>query len=132
MIYCVVTCFCNRLFTLERGVGLSKGSWSFCEDVWMLSPPYRPLAGGVLYSPLSHFLQSSAGALVSPLFFHSWNGWFDFRFSFSWMNCLLELTSLIYPSTDVELFNPYSWDLGLQVSGHFHTPVGLAYHASRA
>ena len=43
-------CFCNQLFTLERVIGLSKGSRSFCEDVWMLSPPYGPLAGGVLYS----------------------------------------------------------------------------------
>ena len=65
-------CFCNQLFTLERVIGLSKGSRSFCEHVWMLSPPYGPLAGGVLYShtpfAVVAFLQSPPGPW-SPHYF---------------------------------------------------------------
>ena len=69
-------CFCYLICTTVRLIGLSRGSTTFCEDFWMQSSPYRPLAVESLLSyALCRYrilLQSSARALVSPLFVYSW------------------------------------------------------------
>ena len=72
-----------RLWPPDIMLLLRKGPFLPTANDILCCYVYRPLAGGVLYShtpfAVVAFFAIAARALVSPLFFQSWNGWFDFR-----------------------------------------------------